>query len=78
MTKAQSFQSHALKRFEQRYNVQLGYNDYFKLVSLIQRNKAEFICQESSTRSMWKVRITGKFVRVIYDDIAHRIVTVLT
>jgi len=72
-TAAQYMTAHAKTRAEERYNVSLNRDYYWRLVRQIQNGKAEFIQRTSNTRTVW--RVDGMIA--VYSSRHKRIITFL-
>lgn len=77
VNKTKSQRLHAKRRALERYGISLNRKRYREIVADIQAGRGEFIERRSHRISVWKVKIAGELVRVVYDKIRKTIVTVL-
>lgn len=68
---------HALRRFDERFDLQLNDNQYKQIVNMIQKGRAEFIRKQSNRITHWDVTFQDQVIRVVYDKARKVVVTAL-
>ena len=71
-------QKHFRTRVKERLGFELSIHDWAYVLEIILTNEAEMLARPSNQTSMWRVRIAGKWVVVVFDDQSLEMVTVLT
>jgi hypothetical protein len=66
-----------MRRIKERYGIEANSSMIKFMITLIQKNKAEFVTKISLSRSLWKVPIADNNVLVIYDKNRKYLITAL-
>lgn len=78
MSKKTCQKLHARKRFNERFGVFLKKNDYNIIVNNIEKEKYDFLENQSWRISVWQGMVQGHETIIIYDSKRKSIVTFLT
>jgi hypothetical protein len=71
-------ESHAKRRFRERFGVNLTHDQHDLLLKQISTNRAKFIERQSNRITVWEVTLsTGEKAQVVHDSKRHLIVTAL-
>ena len=67
---------HAKERMLERFGCDLTRHVLREMREQIQEGRAELVCRESSTRTLWRMRVQDMDVMAVYSSRTHQIVTV--
>ena len=77
-TKRSNQKKHAMRRFKERFGIELTSSQYKGAIRKIQSGKAKFIERQSVSVTVFKIIVCGIEVVAVYDKSRGRIVTFLT
>ena len=76
-TKERSQESHAKRRFVQRFGIILTKELKERIVKMIQEGYVQIVEKQSNRISLFDVPVEGKMIRIVYDRTRKNIVTAL-
>lgn len=76
--KKYTLRMHTKRRLRQRFKIDLNRREYQILVDSVGRGKCECIGRQSFRVTIHRTFICGQNVIIVYDNMRHEIITVLT
>ena len=67
---------HASERLKERFNIKPKDQNFAAMTAMIVQGKAELV-EDKILKKIYKLRFMGKDIKVVYDTVNHKIVTVL-
>lgn len=67
---------HAKARMQERFGCDLNRYLLREMREHIHEGRAELVCRESNTRTVWRMRVRDLDVMAVYSNRTHQIVTV--
>jgi len=69
---------HTKRRFMQRFRYELSNEEYYEIVSMIQKKECKLLSIESVMRSKWLIKYSDMIFVGVFDSGNERLVTILT
>ena len=68
---------HAIRRFKQRFGIDISSQDYKTIINIIKKREAKFIEKQSNTKTLWQLEYLGQEFVCVYSDSTKNILTFL-